>query len=278
MRKALPLAVTAACGVAVLGTALPATAGETAGSGGEAATLSVLHGVPDTTVDVYVDGERTLDDFAPGDLAGPLELPAGEYEIAVTAADAQDDSEPVIGPVSVTLDGGSDYTAAAHLDAEGQPTATAFVNDTSALDAGNGRLVVRHVAAAPAVDVWANGEVAVPGLANPDEQSLDLPAGAIEAAVSVAGESDPVLGPASVEVTEGAATIVYAWGSAEDGSLALATQTVEGMHSAPGGVPTGNTQVPAEGQGLWWAAGGGALLVAAAGAVSALRRRPSVRA
>ncbi|MGD6979180.1 MULTISPECIES: DUF4397 domain-containing protein [Citricoccus] len=278
MRKALPLAVTAACGVAMLGTALPATAGETEGSGGDTAMLSVLHGVPDTTVDVFVNGERTLDDFAPGDLAGPLELPTGDYEIAVTAADAQDDSEPVIGPVNVTLDGGVDYTAAAHLDAEGQPTATAFVNDTSALEAGNGRLVVRHVAAAPAVDVWANGEVAVPGLANPDEQSLDLPAGTIEAAVSVAGESDPVLGPADVEVTEGAATIVYAWGSAEDGSLALATQTVEGMHSAPGGVPTGNTQVPAEGQGLWWAAGGGALLLAAAGAVAALRRRSSVRA
>lgn len=278
MRKALPLAVTAACGVAMLGTALPATASETEGSGGDAAMLSVLHGVPDTTVDVYVNGDRTLDDFAPGDLAGPLELPAGDYEIAVTASDADDDSEPVIGPVDVTLDAGVNYTAAAHLDAEGQPTATAFVNDTSALDAGNGRLVVRHVAAAPAVDVWANGEVAVPGLANPDERSLDLPAGNLEAAVSVSGETDPVLGPVDVEVTEGAATIVYAWGSAEDGSLALATQTVEGMHSAPEGVPTGNTQVPAEDQGLWWAAGGGALLLAAAGAVTALRRRSSVRA
>ncbi len=275
MRKALPLAVTAACGLALLGTAVPAAADE---QGGDAAMLSVLHGVPDTTVDVYVNGERTLDDFEPGDLAGPLELPAGDYEIAITAADAEDDSEPVIGPVDVTLEGGTDYTAAAHLDAEGQPTATAFVNDTSALEAGNGRLVVRHVAAAPAVDIWANGEVAVPGLENPNEESLDLPAGTIEAAVSLAGESDPVLGPTDVEVAEGAATIVYAWGSAEDGSLALATQSVEGMDSAPEGVPTGNTQVPAEDQGLWWAAGGGALLLAAAGTVTALRRRSSVRA
>src|SRR5690606_9115599 len=115
----------------------------------------------------------------------------------------------------------------------------------SALDAGEGRLVVRHVAAAPAVDVWANGEVAVPGLENPNEESLDLPAGTYEAAVSLAGETDPVLGPADVPVTEGTATIVYAWGSAEDGNLALATQTVEGMHSAPEGVPTGDTEVAA---------------------------------
>jgi hypothetical protein len=278
MRKALPLAATAACGLAFLGSALPASAAGTDDSGGDAAMLSVLHGVPDTTVDVFVNGERTLDDFEPGDLAGPLELPAGDYEIAVTASDAEDDSEPVIGPVDVTLEGGVNYTAAAHLDAEGQPTASAFVNDTSALEAGNGRLVVRHVAAAPAVDVWADGAVAVSGLANPDEKALDLPAGNLEAAVSVSGETDPVLGPVDVEVAEGAATIVYAWGSAEDGSLALATQSVEGMHSAPEGVPTGNTQVPAEDQGLWWAAGGGALLLAAAGAVTALRHRSSVRA
>lgn len=276
MRKALPLAATAACGLAFLGTALPASASETGGSG-DAAMLSVLHGVPDTPVDVYVNGELTLDDFAPADLAGPLELPAGDYELAITAADAEDDSAPVIGPVDVTLEGGGNYTAVAHLDAEGQPTATAFVNDTSALDAGNGRLVVRHVAAAPAVDVWADGSVAISGLANPDEEVLDLPASTIEAAVSVSGETDPVLGPVDVEVTEGAATIVYAWGSAEDGSLALATQSVEGMHSAPGGVPTGNTQVPADNQGLWWTVGGGALLLAAAGTVAALRRHAPAR-
>jgi hypothetical protein len=276
MRKALPLAATAVCGLAFLGSALPASAAGTEDSG-DAAMLSVLHGVPDTPVDVYVNGDLTLDDFQPGELAGPLELPAGDYEVAVTAADAADDSEPVIGPVNVTLEGGGDYTAAAHLDAEGQPTVTPFVNDTSALEAGNGRLVVRHVAAAPAVDVWADGAVAISGLANPEEKALDLPAGTIEAAVSVSGETDPVLGPVDVEVAEGAATIVYAWGSAEGGSLAIATQSVTGMHSAPGGVPTGNTQVPADDQGAWWAVAGGALVLAAVGATTAARRRASVR-
>lgn len=35
------------------------------------AELFVLHGVPDTTVDVWVNGDLTLDDFEPGDVAGP---------------------------------------------------------------------------------------------------------------------------------------------------------------------------------------------------------------
>ena len=39
--------------------ALPAQAAEQA-------QLSVLHGVPELTVDVWVDGKRTLDDFEPG--------------------------------------------------------------------------------------------------------------------------------------------------------------------------------------------------------------------
>ena len=85
-----------------------------------------------------------------------------------------------------------------------------------------------------------------------------------------------MLGPADVEVTEGASTIVYACGSAEDGSVALATQTVEGMHSAPEGVPTGDTEVAAGEQAQWIALGGGLLLMA--GSAAALRRRAAVRA
>lgn len=277
MRKTLSAAVTTACGAALLTTALPAAAATT-DDGADMASLSVLHGVPELTVDVYVNGDPTLDDFAPGDLAGPLDLAPGDYELAVTAADAADASEPVIGPVDVTLEGGTSYTAAAHLDADGQPTATAFVNDTSMLEAGQGRLTVRHIAAAPAVDVWADGAVAIEGLTNPDEKSLELSAGTIEAAVSVSGETDPVLGPTDVTVTEGAATVVYAWGSAEDGSLALATQAIEGMHSAPEGVPTGTTQVPGEQQqGLWLAVGGGLAALLAGGVLMARRQVASSR-
>ena len=169
---------------------LPATAAE-----GDA-TLSVLHGVPGLTVDVWVNGERTLDDFEPGDLAGPLELPPGTYTVAITAADAADDSAPAIGPVDLPLAANTSYTAVAHLDAAGAPTATLFTNDTSTTAAGQGRLTVRHVAAAPAVDILAGGTAVISGLENPDEQVLNLAAGTISAAVAGAGTTRSVLGPA----------------------------------------------------------------------------------
>ena len=113
---------------------------------------------PGLTVDVYVDGERTINDFKPGTLAGPLELPGGTYSVAITAADADDDSDPAIGPIDVTVEDNGNYTIVAHLEEGGDPTATAFENDTSTVDAGLGRLTVRHVAAAPAVDVLAGGK------------------------------------------------------------------------------------------------------------------------
>jgi hypothetical protein len=203
------------------------------------ADLSVLHGIPDTPVDVYVNGDLTLDDFQPGDLAGPLDLPAGTYEVALTAPDAADDSAPILGPVSVTLEANTSYTAVAHLTEAGDPTVTPFVNDISATAAGEGRLTVRHVAAAPAVDILAGGSPVIEGLTNPNEASLDLPAGTVSASVAAAGTTDPLLGPADVAVNEGELTIVYAWGSLDDDNLALAVQTVTGLHSSPDGVPSG---------------------------------------
>ncbi|HYQ74866.1 DUF4397 domain-containing protein [Cellulomonas sp.] len=253
----------------VAAAALPATAAT-----GGTASLAVLHGVPDLTVDVYVDGTRTLDDFTPGTLAGPLDVPAGAHTLAITAADAADDSQPAIGPVDVTLEAGGSYTAVAHLTATGDPTATLFTNDTSAVPAGQGRLTVRHVAAAPAVDVLAGGSPVVTNLANPDEQSLTVPAGTVSAAVAATGTTTPVLGPTDLTIAEGADTIVYAWGSLDAGNLALAVQTIDGLHSAPGGVPSGELGTAAEqGSAAPWVAAATLLaLVAVVGAVRPVRR------
>lgn len=227
------LAVGAVAGLALAGVTMPASAAD-----GDAA-LSVLHGVPGMTVDVYVNGDLTLDDFEPGDLAGPLDLAAGTYTVAITASDAEDDSDPAIGPIDLDLAADMNYTAVAHLDADGAPTASLFTNDMSKVDAGDGRLTVRHVAAAPAVDVLAGDDAVVTGLSNPDEEVLDIPTGTVPAAIAATGTTEPVIGPVDVDVAEGVNTIVYAWGSLEDDNLDVAVQTIEGLHSAPSGVPSG---------------------------------------
>ncbi|OIH93718.1 DUF4397 domain-containing protein [Curtobacterium sp. MCBA15_001] len=236
MRKNLVTGIGVGALLAALALTVPAT---TASAATSDATLSVLHAVPKTTVDVYLDGKRAIDDFAPGTLAGPMTVPAGAHTLAITASDATDASKPIIGPVDVSLAAGSNSTAVAHLGTGGTPTATLFTNDTSAVPAGQGRLVVRHVAAAPAVDVLAGGKAVVSDLANPDEQALVLPAGTVSASVAATGTTAPVIGPADVAVQSGVDTIVYAWGSLDEKTLALATQTITGLGN-PNGVPAGN--------------------------------------
>ncbi|MDN4480730.1 DUF4397 domain-containing protein [Demequina muriae] len=240
MRKSAIAGVAAGALIAV-GAAAPALAVEDGMT-----ELSVLHGIPDTPVDVYVNGTNTIDDFQPGDLAGPLDLEPGTYTVALTATDAADDSEPVLGPIDITLEEGMSYTAVAHLTAEGDPGVNLFTNDISETAAGEGRLTVRHTAAAPAVDVWADGAVLFENLSNPDEVSGDVPAATYEAAVSLTGETDPVLGPTDVEIADGVNTIVYAWGSAEAGNLDLAVQTVDTHASSPSEVAAGTQGLAAD--------------------------------
>ena len=258
MRKTLAIGV-AVGAIAAIALISPANA-----RSATTADLSVLHGIPDTPVDVWVNGELTLDDFQPGDLAGPLELPAGTYEVAITAPDAVDDSAPILGPANVTLEANKSYTAVAHLTEAGDPALTPFVNDTSQTAPGQGRLTVRHVAAAPAVDVLAAGTPVIEGLANPNEATLNLPVGTVSASVAAAGTTDPVLGPTDVAIQEGVLTIAYAWGSLEGGSLALAVQTVSGLHSAPGGVPSGTGGQLAERDAMMQALLVGGVLLASA--------------
>lgn len=204
------------------------------------ATVSVLHGVPGLTVDVYVNGAETIPDFAPGTLTDPMMLAEGTYDIDVYAdGDTPETGDPAISAEGLEVPGGANITLAAHLMEDGTPTLAAFVNDVSQLDAGMTRLTVRHAAAAPAVDVRAGGDPVIEGLTNPDEQVLELDAGTVSADVVLAGTDDVVLGPADLTLDEGTNTIVYAWGSAEDGTLDLAVQTITGLHGDPEGVPSG---------------------------------------
>lgn len=248
------------------------------------AQLSVLHGVPGVTVDVWVNGALTLNDFKPGTLAGPLSLPPATYSVAITASDATSATDKVvIGPVDLPLADGGNYTAVAHLDPAGKPTATLFSNDISKTTPGQGRLTVRHVAAAPAVDVLAGTSPVIKGLTNPKEQILNLAPATISASVVAAGTTTPALiGPADVPVVEGQNTIVYAYGSLADRSLAVAVQTITGLHTPPAGVPAGQTGAAARAESAQTLStigfGAFGLLLAAAAVLVVARRKAGSRA
>ncbi|MFI7433153.1 DUF4397 domain-containing protein [Micromonospora haikouensis] len=228
--------------------------------------VSVVHGIPDTPVDVYVNGEKTLDNFKPGDVAGPLDLEQGAYDIALTKpGEALDKAILTVDDAEVP--GGANISLAAHLDEAGKPRITPFANDTAKVDAGKARLIVRHTAAAPAVDVRAGGKPVFEDLTNPNEAKADVDAGTVSADVVLAGTDTVAIGPADLDLKEGTATIVYAIGSAEAKNLDLVAQTVTGLHSAPGGVPSGTGGQAGTGVQTWWyvLAGAGVLLLVGGG-------------
>jgi hypothetical protein len=273
-------AATLAAGVLAL--ASPASAATSAAAPSQVAATSqtaatsqvyVVHGIPGQPVDVYVNGDRALENFEPTKVAGPLELPEGSYDIALTQP-GEPIEEAIIEVNDAAVPGGANISLVAHFSAQGAPTLTPFVNDTSQIEAGNARLIVRHTAAAPAVDVRAGGEPVFPGLSNPNEAKADLPAGTVSADVALAGTDTVALGPADLELAEGSATIVYAIGSAEQpATLGITSQVLNGLDSAPGGVPAGSGGLADDGMPSWWYAVAGAGALTLLGGVALATRR-----
>ncbi len=237
--RSTALAAVAAGGLVLLG-APPASAADTA-------TVSVLHAVPGVPVDVYANGQELIPDFQPGTLTDEMSLPAGSYDLAIYPAGSDPaTTQPAAKADDVNVPAGVNATVVAHLTAEGTPVLTPFVNDVSMVPAGQARVTVRHVAAAPAVDVRAGGAVVAPGLTNPNEATLTVPAGTVSADVVLAGTSTVAIGPADLTLGEGTVNVVYAWGSSDAG-YQLAVQTLTGMSSAPSGVPGGSAGLADDG-------------------------------
>ncbi|MFF3890413.1 DUF4397 domain-containing protein [Streptomyces sp. NPDC001914] len=220
--------------LSAIGSGAAAAAPQSAGQ----ATVSVLHAVPGLTVDVYAGGKELIPNFEPGTLTDPMKLDAGSYDIKIFKDGDGPKGTPAIEK-TVDVPAGANATLVAHLSEAGKPVLDAFVNDVSKVAAGKARLTVRHVAAAPPVDVRAGKKPVFKDLVNAEEAKGEVAAGTISADVVLAGTGTVAIGPADLSLAEGTNTVVYAWGSAKDKSLALKMQTLTGMHSAPGGVPAG---------------------------------------
>lgn len=217
----------------VLATALPATAQTGAVTG------RFVHGIPDAVVDVYGDGELTVRAFRFGTLSDPLAPPPGPFQVDVLPTGAALGSPPLVdGDLELPADG--DVTVAVHLSEAGDPQITRFLNDPGSLRPGQGLLTVRHIAAAPQVDVRVTGGPTLEAVSNALEASVELPAGALELTLALAGSDEALLEPIEVEVPAGSQTVVYPVGSAEDGTLDILVQTVSGDATAPSGVPSGS--------------------------------------
>jgi hypothetical protein len=244
----------------------------------ETGTVTVLHGVPGLTVDVYANGDLLIPGFEPGDQFGPADLPAADYDLEVRPAGAEADSDPAISG-SATLPAGANATIVAHLDADGDPTLGVFVNDTSAIGPGEARVVARHTAAFGAVDILADGNAVFEGVTNGQEGAVDVPAGTYQVAITAAGDPGTEAFSASLTLEAGTSYLVHAIGDPAAGDFDVLVQTIDGLGTEVLGVAAGSGGLAAEngtataGWLLALAAVAGLGLVAAVPAVAVVRRR-----
>lgn len=191
------------------------------------ATVNVVHAIPGVDVEVCVNGDVAIPGFDPGEVVTGVALPAGTYDIAIVAAGDSCDDSAVLQAAGVELADGRNYTAIAHLTEDGTPTLALFRNNVRPVAEGSARVTIRHTAAAPAVDVWANGGVVLEDVPNGASATRRVPTGVYAVWASLPGAHAPVIGPDVLKLARGMAYQVYAWGSADTGyEFAVVAQRV----------------------------------------------------
>jgi hypothetical protein len=238
----------------------------------ETSTVTIVHGLPEFTADIYVDGELLLSGFEPEEATDPLDLPAGTYNVQIRDAGASKSSAPAL-EADLDVPGGKNLSVIAHLDETGEPTVSVFDNDLSQVPAGRARVLLRHQAEAPAAELMVDGASVVTGVASGDEGEGVVSAASVDIEVAAAnGES--LVSPTSVDLQEGSAYYLYLIGSSTEANLALMVQEVGGLESAPSGVATGFGGSAEEPSIAWWVV----VLVTAAAVVAARAAREATGA
>lgn len=228
------------------------------------ATVTVIHGVAlpaAADVAVWAGNSKLIPDLKFKDVK-TLTVPAGTYDLYVTAANATSTSKAIISAKGVKVPAGVNATVVAN-EAGGTPNLKVFVNDTKATGQGMARVTARHTADAPAVDVLVNGKKTFSNLQPLSEQGAEVPAGSYDVAIQAGGATVPGLSAKGLKVSSGTAYYAYAVGDKTNGySLLLQTVNVGSASAMPSGVPAGDgSSVPTP-----W---GAYLLVGAGAAVAA---------
>jgi hypothetical protein len=216
-------------------------------------TAYVVHGIngddfpalmlpTELPVDVFVSDVgcvEALQGLEYGNRVGPLELPAGEYDIRISLADADSpcDGTSVIELDAVALPGGLNATIVAHRTFDGSPgagdqlglgvTASPFLNDFTPTGRGKARVIANHAALAPTVDVAVSRDYptdvsVIPGLTNPTSPAemvmsqikAELRPGEWDVALEIDGAT--VFGPDTLRLKPYTATYIYAVGTFPD--------------------------------------------------------------
>lgn len=213
------------------------------------ANLYVIHGIsgldldlevdPALPVDILVNDEIcALQGFKFGEIAGPLSLAPGAYNIKISLASEEACAKSPVIEADVFLAPNENATVIAHLTEKGDMTASKFTNDVSPTADRQSRLVVRHTAAVASVDIVAERirqpvsstvdltKLTIEDLSNPKQAQADVRSGRWTATIYPAGKDTSVFGPVTLGLKASTGYFVYAVGSLENASFTLIVHTI----------------------------------------------------
>jgi hypothetical protein len=133
----------------------------------------------------------------------------------------------------------SRQSAVVHLNAQEQPTLTVYPDDVADVPMGDARLVVRHTAAAPPVDVLVDQQLVMTGVAPEAEVAQLVAAGSH--VVGAATDGRPLVAAQQTNFAEGSSTVLYLVGSAQQDNLTWLVEVVPGVAVAPTVIRSGDS-------------------------------------
>ncbi len=205
--------------IAVLTVAPGAPAGATDADEAVSSSLTFIHGVPGQRFDVYVGKELVAANAEFSSLHPGIALSQGRHKVAIREPGARAKSRP-IAKLRVKVTNSAPQTVVAHLDNNGEidlykrRVNTKWVN-------GEARLIVRHLAHAPAIQLRYDGGLKHRSVASGQTRKSVVPALPFELGVyaQTSEELQPILDPVMVSLAANTVTVVYVIGSNDDGTL-----------------------------------------------------------
>ena len=199
--------------------------------------VTVIHGISGlpAPVEVYANG-GFLFSFDFPEVAGPLELPPGDYFLEVKLQGT------TVLSGTAKVEAGKDYTVVANFIYTGAAPGiklSIFDNTVSPIVKSQSRLTVRHTADAPAVDAVvsqgrtdARNFATLPNLSsaeggNNQGGALDFKSGNFRARLFVAGTTTQAFDSGGLTLAKGTSYIAYAIGSLTDGTFTVVLQAID---------------------------------------------------
>ena len=187
-------------------------------------SLTIVHAIPGMAVDVYIDGAVVAPNVAFG-TTQTLELAPATIVVEVRGAGAPATDPPLLEQ-TFRIKPNVAKSFVAYLNADGEPEDDVFY-DNVIQNQTKAQLTVRHLAAAPAVDVYVDGELTFEGLSNPNQAKAFLDAGTYTVQITAAGDPATVVLPDTpVTLDARTNTIVSASGDLAAGTFSTVTQVL----------------------------------------------------